>query len=126
MIKVKNEIFNNLEFIKTVKKIYRQELPAKDSYKLLNILKELTVKSDNYNTIKNKILEETGYPSKEENNWQFESDDKFNKFQKQFNDLLDVEIVLQIDKIKCPESLLLSPYEMQLLEDFFDYGELDD
>lgn len=126
MIKVKNEIFNNLEFIKTVKKIYRQELPAKDSYKLLNILKELTVKSDNYNTIKNKILEETGYPSKEENNWQFESDEKFNKFQKQFNDLLDVEIVLQIDKIKCPESLLLSPYEMQLLEDFFDYGELDD
>lgn len=125
MIKIKNEMFNNVEFLETVKKIYRTELPAKDSYRLMKILKALNERSREYDEIKNKVVNECGYET-EEGQWKFKTDEDFQRFQTQFNELLDIDVELFTDKIPCPNGLVLSPFEMELMEDILDYGELDD
>lgn len=124
MIKLTNKVFNNLNFVETIQKIYRTELPAKDSYRLYKVLKILTERSKEYDEIKLKLLNETGNRSSEDE-WQFDSKDNAERFKKEFDELLSIEFDLTEEKIKYPESLSLSPYEMELVEDIFDYSNLE-
>lgn len=123
-IKLKNEVFNNLEFIETVKKIYRSELSAKQAYTLFKTLKKLNEYAREYNEVRDKLLLQ--YASLNDDSWTFESGDKMNSFEKEFNDLLEIEFDLGCDKIQYPIDLNISPYEMELMECLFDYKHLED
>ena len=125
-IVLKNFCFNNLEFVETVKKIYRSELPSSDAYRLFKMLKELNEKASEFSEIKNKILEETAKPDKDnEGSWNFNDKESSEKFQTEFESLLDIEFTLNTDKINYPKTLNISPYEMELMEVLFNYEGLD-
>lgn len=125
MIELKNEVFINEEFIKAVRTINSSdEMSAKAAYWFNRFSKELQERSKDFDEIKQKLLEKYGKLNEEKGHYDIEKDN-VNEFTKQFEELLTQQFEINLTKILFPETIKISPYQIELLEDIFDFSTLE-
>ncbi len=128
-MKYKNVIFANQNFMETVNKCNDYEdFSPKDSYRFNRYVKKLTSFLEDYEEVRTKLIKKYGEEDGK-GNITIPADDteKVKSFQTDFNELLDIEFVIEgISKVKFPMGLKLSPKEMGLMEEVFDMSELEE
>ncbi len=124
MIKLTNEIFAGEEFVKTIKKINESnDMSPKEAYQFRNIYKKLIEKSTDYDAIRQKLLDEHGTLNDEKTQYSFKND-ALKNFQDGVKSLVSIEFEVDIEPMLFPVELKLSPAEMDIVDDFFDYSSL--
>lgn len=126
MIKIKNEIFENRIFIDTVRKINDSEdLTAKDSYWFNRFSKELSQRMADYEDIRNKLLRKYGHESLEApGSFTIEKENTVD-FLKESGELGSEIITIELERIVYPENLNLTPNQIGVMENIFDFSNLE-
>jgi hypothetical protein len=97
------------------------ELPAKESFKVLNLLMEIEPHIQNYHTQRNKLLAKYG-ESTDGKEYQIKIENK-DKFIAELKDLEDIEIELKFEKINIPEDLKIKASDIVNILDFIKVGD---
>ena len=125
MIKLKNEVFENQLFFETIRKINdSEEMSAKDAYWFNRFTKELKPLLESYEEVRTKLLKKYGKESTNQEGSSIIEKDNIEKFQTEINSLNSQIASLTIAKINYPEDLKLSPKQMSLMEDIFNFDNL--
>ena len=124
MIKVKNEIFNDSDFYEAIRKINAYDgFSMKDAYQMNVLTKELISKATDFEQMRVKLLDKYGTKDEKNNVYTFEKEGA-EKFRENLKELLDIQIKLNVNKIKIPMDLKLSPSQLRSIESLFDFSDI--
>lgn len=120
-MEVKNAAIINPEFTRALNKILKKDLPAKTSFVLFKIAKDLGEQASTVYKVRDKLLSETctmngPRPKMVGNQPEFTSEEEKTKFFEQMAELLEEGIELPYNKVKLPEDCAISPEDILLLE----------
>ncbi|TRZ83638.1 hypothetical protein D4R86_00440 [bacterium] len=114
-MKIKNSFFEN--GISELKKLGEMDLPIQTSVMIAKGFKELDVVIKSYQETKQKLLDKYGTISEDKQKYTFE-DENLVAFQKEFEELLNVENEVKFDKVTLPKDMKLSANFLMALENF--------
>lgn len=114
LIKIVNAV-DNLD------KLSMLSLPAKESFKVVNLLMEIDPYIKNYHTQKNNLLAKYG-DSEDEKTYTIREDEKDN-FIKEVEDLGNIEITLNFEKIKISDKLTIRAADLVNILEFVEVGD---
>ncbi len=114
LIKIVNAV-DNLD------KLAVLELPARESFKVLNLLTEIEPHIKNYHTQRNKLLAKFG-ESEDGSSYQIKAENK-DKFIAELRDLEEIEIELTFEKINIPEDVKIKASDMVNILQFIKVGD---
>lgn len=97
------------------------ELPARESFKVVNLLMEIEPHVQNYHTQRNKLLAKFG-ESKDGKEYQIKAENK-GKFLDELKDLENIEIELKFEKINIGEDVKIKASDMINILDFIKVGD---
>lgn len=125
MIRIKNEVFENNLFIDTIRKINDSEnLTAKDAYWFNRFSKELAQRMTDYEDIRTKLLKKYGVESPDTpGSFTIEKENTVD-FLKDSNELGSEIITIKLEQIVYPENLKLTPNQIGVMENIFDFSIL--
>lgn len=125
MIRLKNEVFGRNDFYNTLKKINESDaMNAKDAYWFNRFFKELRERIVDYEEIKGKLLNKYG-SANEDNPTMFTiPKDNIQQYSDEISSLNEQVVKIEMDRIVYPENIQLSPEQMSLTEDIFDFSAL--
>ena len=125
-MKIKNGIFENKQYYKTIGKIHSSDqLSVIDAYRINRLVKKLNELNEEYMELKNKLLTQHGTPGEEEGQFTVESDSR-EEFLKEFNELLNIEHDLETELLSWPQKIEdgFSAADLNILEMFFNLDEM--
>ena len=122
-ITLKNRIFGNIIFHGTLKEIANSKLNAVAAFKINRLIKLIDTKSEDYQEIRIKLCKELGEESDDKQRFSFPDEKNREKFVKEMEELGKLDIKLDIEKIKFPESIELTPIQIGTIEDLFTFDE---
>ena len=125
-MKIRNSLFENKQYFKTISKIYSSDqLSVMDAYRIIRLVKKLNELNEEYIELKNKILTQHGTPGEEEGQFTVESDSR-EEFLKEFNELLGIEHDLETETLSWPNKIEdgFSATDLNILEMFFNLDEM--
>lgn len=117
-MKLKNEVFNNKKFNETITTLNETSLPAGLAYKLLNLSKELAQKNEAYNEVKQSILDKYGTLNEKKEQYTFDKKNA-DKFNEEFNELLQEEFEVAYEPQVLPDDVRLTPAQISSIENLF-------
>jgi len=129
-MKFKNEIFLNQNFMETIAKCNsHQGWEPKEAYWFNRLVKKLRLAQDDFNDIKDKLIEKYGDEPEEDGSTKV-AEVHFPSFKAEIEEVMEEEFeITGIKPIKFPKSLKLSPEEMGMIDgvvDMSDFLEDDD
>ena len=127
-MKIKNGIFENTQYFATIGKIHiSDQLSVMDACRINHLVKKLNELNTEYVELKTKILIQYGTPSEEGRTYKIESEDRAG-FNTEYNDLLDIEHILETEKLPFPNKIEdgFSATDLTVLETFFDLSGLEE
>ena len=129
-MKFKNEIFLNQNFMETIAKCNsHQGWEPKEAYWFNRLVKKLRLAQDDFNDIKDKLIEKYGDEPEEDGSIKV-AEVHFPSFKAEIEEVMEEEFeITGINPIKYPKSLKLSPEEMGMIDgvvDMSDFLEDDD
>ena len=127
-MKIKNTIFENKQYIKTIEKIHNSDqLSIMDAYRINRLVGKLSELQEEYGEIKKKIFDQYGTPNEEEGTITISAEDRAG-FNTEYNDLLDTEYDLETEKLPFPNKIEdgFSATDLNVLETFFDLSGLEE
>ena len=125
-MKIKNTLFENKQYIETMRKIHTSDkLTVLDAYRINRLVKQIGELNQEYLDLKNTLLKKLGTPDEEkgEGAYKIESDN-VEEFSKELNDLLEIEHNLEIEKLPFPSKIDegITVADIDILDPFFDFG----
>lgn len=124
MIKLKNEIFEDVDFIKVMTLVNTYEkLPPGQAYRFFLLMQEINGKSEAFIAVKSKLLNKYGTKSEEAGTWTVPKEN-LGALTDEMNELKAEEFKLNWNKIPFPVDLQLSPSQMVIADYFFDLSVL--
>ena len=127
-MKIKNAIFENKQYIKTIEKIHSSDqLSIMDAYRINRLVGKLSELQEEYGEIKKKIFDQYGTLNEEEGTITISAEDRAG-FNTEYNDLLDIEHDLETEKLPFPNKIEdgFSATDLNVLETFFDLSGLEE
>ena len=127
-MKIKNGIFENKQYIKTIEKIHSSDqLSIMDAYRINRLVGKLSELQEEYGEIKKKIFDQYGTLNEEEGTITISAEDRAG-FNTEYNDLLDIEHDLETEKLPFPNKIEdgFSATDLNVLETFFDLSGLEE
>ena len=127
-MKIKNGIFENKQYIKTIEKIHNSDqLSIMDAYRINRLVGKLSELQEEYGEIKKKIFDQYGTLNEEEGTITISAEDRAG-FNTEYNDLLDIEHNLETEKLPFPNKIEdgFSATDLNVLETFFDLSGLEE
>ena len=127
-MKIKNVIFENKQFFKTISKIHSSDqLSVMDAYRINRLVKKLNELNGEFSGLKDKLIEQYGTPGEKEGEFKVEGD-KQEPFMKEMNDLIDIEHDLETETLAFPSKLEdgFSAADLGIMELFFDLSGLEE
>jgi hypothetical protein len=127
-MKIKNTIFENKQYIKTIEKIHSSDqLSIMDAYRINRLVGKLSELQEEYGEIKKKIFDQYGTLNEEEGTITISAEDRAG-FNTEYNDLLDIEHDLETEKLSFPNKIEdgFSSADLTVLETFFDLSGLEE
>ena len=127
-MKIKNTIFENKQYIKTIEKIHSSDqLSIMDAYRINRLVGKLSELQEEYGEIKKKIFDQYGTLNEEEGTITISAEDRAG-FNTEYNDLLDIEHDLETEKLPFPNKIEdgFSATDLNVLETFFDLSGLEE
>ena len=109
-MKLKNHIFNN-NFVGAIQEFTKNKLPLKTSYGLAKFMRQLWEKEEIYIWERNRIILDYW-----ENNKLLPEHKWFQEWIDKLNELLQIEEEYDIEPIKLPEDIEISPQHLIVLE----------
>ena len=125
-MKIRNTLFENQQYFKTIGKIHSSDqLSVMDAYRINRLVKKLNELNTEYSELKKKLLEQFGTPGGEEGQFVVEGDNQ-EPFMKEFNDLINIEHDLETEILPWPKKLEdgFSAADLNVLEMFFNIDEM--
>ena len=133
MLKIKNEIFSQVEFMVAVKRMTTSRgLPIKTKLNLLKFRKLFNEHSELYEEVRKEKIETCkGTLNEDEGKYEFPNDGLERKFKEIHDELCEVEFEIDIkDKIEWHSKMDVNSDEMEILERFgilnIDYSSIED
>jgi len=126
-MKIKNTIFENKQYIKTIEKIHNSDqLSIMDAYRINRLVGKLSELQEEYGEIKKKIFDQYGTLNEEKGTITISAEDRAG-FNTEYNDLLDIEHDLETEKLSFPNKIEdgFSSADLNVLETFFDLSGLE-
>ena len=124
-MKIKNTVFSGGQ-VASINKVLQQDLPVLTSYKLAKLSKELVTKAEVYDTARMALLKKLGTEDKEKGVYEF-GKGKQEQFQKEFNELLQIEEDYDFETINLDladvEGVKLSALDLNNLELFINFKD---
>lgn len=130
MLELKNELFMTSEFPEAIKKILAcDSLSPKVALKWLRAAKEIEAQNKLYDEVRIRLLSKYGTQMKDDkgnfNGSYSIIPDNIPTFSKEFNELCEQTFTINYEKMEYPADLKLSPLQMNLMEEFFDFSTLE-
>lgn len=111
------EIFSARE---PLKKLMEERLPVKCSFKLAKLANKLNVGLKDIEDARNGLIKKYGTKN-EKGRLEVKPDSpEYEKFVEEFNDLMDIEVEVVVERISLPESLEIEPSTLIALEKFIE------
>ena len=126
-MKIKNRLFENKQYFVTIGKIHTSDqLSVVDAYRINRLVKKLSELQEEFSELKKRILSQHGTPNEEEGTITISAEDRAG-FNTEYNDLLDIEHILETEKLPFPNKIEdgFSATDLNVLETFFDLSELE-
>lgn len=129
-ITLKNVVFTNEKFMETIKEINEsKDLAPKDSYNFFLLVQEIENYIKAFESTRIKLVQKYGTENEEKTEKEGVSysftPENMEVFSADFNELLNQTFDLQFEKIKYPETLVLSPSQLAATKDIFDFSALE-
>ena len=127
-MKIKNGIFENKQYIKTIEKIHSSDqLSIMDAYRINRLVGKLSELQEEYGEIKKKIFDQYGTLNEEEGTITISAEDRA-EFNTEYNELINIEHDLEIEKLNFPKKIEdgFSATDLNILETFFDLSGLEE
>ena len=127
-MKIRNTLFENQQYFKTIGKIHSSDqLSVMDAYRINRLVKKLNELNTEYLELKSKLLEQFGTPGEEEGQFVVEGENR-EPFMKEMNDLLNIEHDLETEILPWPQKIEdgFSATDLNMLEIFFNMDELEE
>ena len=121
-MKIKNELFENNQYFKTLGKIHNSDqLSVMDAYRINRLVKKLNELNEEYDELKQKILTQYGTPGEEKGTVEIGSENR-EAFAGEYNDLLNIEHDLETEMLAFPSKIEdgFSSADLNVMELFFD------
>ena len=109
-----------VESVNAFQKLAEIDLPIQTSFIVSDILFKIEDKINNYNQQKNKLIQKFG-TTEDGINYNFTDDNKI-KFIKELEELNNLDINLDVDKINLPNDIKVAPNILYNLYDFIERG----
>lgn len=107
-----------VQAIDGLNKICNIELPAVESFKVVKLVGEIESHINNYNTQRNKLLKK--YGDTEDDTTFSIRPEECEDFMKEINELGEIEIDLDFEKIKLPKDLAIKASDIVNMTDFIE------
>ena len=127
-MKIKNVIFENKQYFKTIGKIHQSDqLSVMDAYRINRLVKKLNELNTEYDELKKKIFTQYGTPGEEEGTVEIGSENR-EAFAGEYNDLISIEHDLETEMLTFPSKLEdgISAADLSIMEMFFDLSGLEE
>jgi len=127
-MKIKNAIFENKQYFKTIEKIHSSDqLSVMDAYRINRLVRKLNELQEEYTELKKKIYTQHGTPGKEEGTVEISAENR-EVFTSEYNDLINIEHDLETEKLSFPNKIEdgFSATDLNVLETFFDLSGLEE
>ena len=127
-MKIKNVIFENKQYFKTIGKIHSSDqLSVMDAYRINRLVKKLNELNTEYDELKKKIFDQYGTPGEEEGTVEIRPENR-EAFAGEYNDLVDIEHDLETEMLAFPSKLEdgFSAADLSIMELFFDLSGLEE
>jgi len=111
------EIWNAQE---PLRKLLEQKFSVMVSYKLVKLVQKLNEQFMVIEEVRNGLIKQYGKKDKKGNISVKPGDSNWNKFIKEFNELMEQEIEIVVEKIKLPDSFEIEPSVLVPLEKFIE------
>ena len=122
-ITLKNGLFGNPAFIGTLREVANSKMHAVAASRINTLIKLMKTKSEDYQEIKIKFCKELGEETKDKKGYSFPDEKNREEFLKEMDDLDNLDIKIDIEKIKFPDSIDITPIQSGLIEDLFIFEE---
>ena len=125
-MKIKNVIFENKQYFETIEKIYESDkLSVMDVHRTNRLIKKLNELNTKYDELKKKIVIQYGTLEEEEGTYKIGPENR-EVFTKEYNDLIDIEHDLEMEKLPFPNKIKdgFSASDLNIVEMFFDLNGL--
>lgn len=123
-IMLKNGLFGHPAFHEALKEIANSRLNAVTAFKINRLVKSINTKTQDFQEIRIKLCKELGKESENKETFTFPDEKNREKFSKEMKELGELNINLDLEKIKFPKSIELTPNQIGFIEDLFIFDEL--
>lgn len=123
IITFKNGLFGNPTFHGTLRDVANSKLHAVTAFKINKLVKAIRAKTTDYEEIRTKLCNELGEETEDKKGFTFPDEKNREKFSKEMDELDDLDIKIDIEKIKFPNSIELTPLQIGTIEDLFTFDE---
>ena len=123
MIKLKNYVFVNPDFGETLKEIYNTKVPVRAAYNLVKLFESLESREKEFNKVRQELLDAYGTLDEQKGQYHFEGENA-QKFRAELEELLKVEYEIDAKPVSLPDSIELSPSQIQAIEEVIDMSDL--
>ncbi len=120
---LKNGLFGNPTFHGALREIANSKLHAVTAFKINKLVKAIRVKITDYEEIRTKLCKELGEETEDKKGFSFPDKKNRDKFEKEMDELDSLDIKFDIEKIKFPNSIELTPIQIGAIEDLFIFDE---
>ena len=125
-MKIRNTLFENKQYFETIGKIHSSDqLSVMDAYRINRLVKKLNELNTEYDELKKKIFTQYGTLEEEEGTYKIGPENR-EVFTKEYNDLIDIEHDLEMEKLPFPNKIKdgFSASDLNIVEMFFDLNGL--
>ena len=125
-MKIRNTLFENKQYFETIGKIHSSDqLSVMDAYRINRLVKKLNELNEEYDELKKKIFTQYGTLEEEEGTYKIGPENR-EVFTKEYNDLIDIEHDLEMEKLPFPIKMKdgFSASDLNIVEMFFDLNGL--
>ena len=122
-ITLKNGLFGNQTFHGALMEVSNSKLKAVTAFRINNLMKIVKTKAEDYQEIRVRLCKELGEETEDKKGYTFKDEKNRDKFEKEMDELDNLDIKIDLEKIKFPESIELTPIQIGTIEDLFTFDE---
>lgn len=122
-MKLKNKLLYSNTFNSALGKILNQDVPVETGFQLNTLLDSMQKPQETLDKTRKGLVEkyceldEKGNAKIEDNRVVFKDEESGEKFEKEFNDLMELEFEVPVDKITLGSNIKLQPVELRAIID---------
>lgn len=122
-ITIKNGLFGSSIFSSTMGEVSNSKLHAVTAFRINNLMKIVKAKAQDYQEIRVRLCKELGEETEDKKGYSFPDEKNRDKFEKEMDELDNLDIKIDVEKIKFPTSIELTSIQAGLIEDLFTFDE---